>query len=269
MITLKNRIVALDNAELRIHMGADCVLDEHWHSEGVQSPFTRLYFVKEGDGFLEHRGRRIPLRGGNVYLIPSECRFSFGCTSLKKLFFHITLPAAEQYDLFCNLDQILQLPCPKERIDTLCAYFASEQYGDLLKLKTELWQTAISFVEQFRLISVPIKEYSQAVSLTVAHIQRNASLQLSVKELAQKVLLSQSGLRNAFKKEVGVTIGAYIDHTVLTRAKQLLTEDAASLAQIATALGFCDQFYFSRRFKEKCGMTPSEFRRRHRVGLVT
>ena len=50
---------------------------------------------------------------------------------------------------------------------------------------------------------------------------------------------------------------------VFIQAKKLLANEQLSIAEISTRLGFCDQFYFSRRFKQKFGETPSSFRKRH------
>ena len=80
-------------------------------------------------------------------------------------------------------------------------------------------------------------------------------------EIAKEMFVSPSKLRNTFKAETGITLGGYIDDMVFFRAKKLLGSKKFSVGDISTKLGFCDQFYFSRRFKEKYGKTPSKYRK--------
>jgi AraC-like DNA-binding protein len=47
----------------------------------------------------------------------------------------------------------------------------------------------------------------------------------------------------------------------VTEARRLLLHSNKSLAQVAAELGFSDQSYFTKVFKQHTGMTPSEYRR--------
>jgi AraC-like DNA-binding protein len=50
----------------------------------------------------------------------------------------------------------------------------------------------------------------------------------------------------------------------LTGAKQILRGDQEyTTARACRKLGFYDQFHFSKRFKEKFGISPSEYRKLH------
>ena len=62
-------------------------------------------------------------------------------------------------------------------------------------------------------------------------------------------------------KELGTTVNNYIDDLILTRAAQMIAEGQFSINAISNRFGFCDQFYFSRKFKAKFGITPSEYKR--------
>lgn len=54
----------------------------------------------------------------------------------------------------------------------------------------------------------------------------------------------------AVMEEAGMSPGKYIDNMIFLKAKQMLSDPALTIGQISRKLGFCDQFYFSRRFKE-------------------
>ena len=84
---------------------------------------------------------------------------------------------------------------------------------------------------------------------------------MTVRSLAQALNMSESTLTKRFRAEVGVPLGGYIDDMLLQRARQLLLGTDLTIGQIAEQLCFCDQFYFSRYFRQRQGLTPSEYRR--------
>ena len=65
----------------------------------------------------------------------------------------------------------------------------------------------------------------------------------------------------AVMEEAGMSPGKYIDNMIFLKAKQMLSDPALTIGQISQKLGFCDQFYFSRRFKQLCGTTPLKYRK--------
>jgi len=48
---------------------------------------------------------------------------------------------------------------------------------------------------------------------------------------------------------------------LIDRACELMCESRFTDSEIAERLGFCDEFYFSRRFKEITGKSPRMFRK--------
>jgi AraC-like DNA-binding protein len=48
----------------------------------------------------------------------------------------------------------------------------------------------------------------------------------------------------------------------MARARQLLDGSLATVASIASELGYADPLYFSRQFSRFHGMSPTQFRRR-------
>ena len=71
-----------------------------------------------------------------------------------------------------------------------------------------------------------------------------------------------ANLANAFKKELGQSISNFIEEMVMSEAQSQLLYSNRSIREISEALGYSDQFYFSRRFKKCFSTTPSKYRKR-------
>jgi AraC-like DNA-binding protein len=63
-----------------------------------------------------------------------------------------------------------------------------------------------------------------------------------------------------FKRVAGMSFVAYLTHLRVSNARQLLHGSDRSVAEIAAEVGFADQSYFDRRFKQAFGMSPRQFR---------
>lgn len=249
-----------NSLHLTINRSDYLYLTPHWRDKDACISQTRLYFVESGSGYLELDGRMIPLEPGYMYLIPSRLHFGYGCDGLKKLYFHIRVSHVDQKDLLTDVGRILRLPYePSLLQELLRCYRRTDLYG-MLQLKMLLLQVICRFAEAYDLPSMSVKTYSEPVKQAISYIQAAPSIKHTGKSIAEHLFISESKLRNAFKRELGTTIGDYIDQCVFRQAK-LLLQSSMSMDQISQQLGFCDQFYFSRRFKQRYGQTPSQYRK--------
>ncbi|MEZ4674339.1 MAG: helix-turn-helix domain-containing protein [Caldilineaceae bacterium] len=87
---------------------------------------------------------------------------------------------------------------------------------------------------------------------------------INVNDLAELVALSPSRLAHLFKAHVGTSIVAALLETRLRQAARLLIFTSLEIQEVAQQVGFQSVFYFSRRFKDRYGISPSAYRRRER-----
>ncbi|MEE1673077.1 AraC family transcriptional regulator [Agarivorans aestuarii] len=81
-----------------------------------------------------------------------------------------------------------------------------------------------------------------------------------VEELAQSMNMTSRYLSDALKAETGKTTKDWIHYALIDKSKDRLLSSKDSVATIAYSLGFEYPQYFSRLFKNKVGVTPSEYR---------
>ncbi len=82
--------------------------------------------------------------------------------------------------------------------------------------------------------------------------------------VAKKLGLPYETFRKLFKASMGVAPGKYRLDARMDHAVALIYQGRHSVREIADLLGFCDEFYFSRLFKQRFGRPPREFRKKLR-----
>lgn len=84
---------------------------------------------------------------------------------------------------------------------------------------------------------------------------------LTVKRLLRLVGMSRSDLHRKLEKTVGMSTTEYVRQKRLEKAAELLKQKSEwSVYQVALEVGFENQSYFSRRFKEVFGRCPGAWR---------
>jgi len=97
-------------------------------------------------------------------------------------------------------------------------------------------------------------------------LETELSRDLPMSEVAARLGLSYETFRKAFEQQAGVSPARYRAGKRMEAARALLLHTPMTGRQIADSLGFPDEFYFSRRFKQASGVSPREFRRRQEPG---
>ena len=104
------------------------------------------------------------------------------------------------------------------------------------------------------------ERYSPQVEKIVDYITLHVSEPLTLEQLAQRFNYSPAYLNRILKRETGLSAIQYIKRTRISWAKALLRLNELSIAQIAAAVGYPDQNYFCRVFRQLEDMSPSQYR---------
>jgi len=94
----------------------------------------------------------------------------------------------------------------------------------------------------------------------VRYIAEHYHEKLTMAEVAGVVGLSEGHFSRLFKKCVGITFRNHLCQVRVEESKHLLRATEYSLSDIAVAVGFPDQSYYCKVFKQITGITPRQFR---------
>lgn len=90
--------------------------------------------------------------------------------------------------------------------------------------------------------------------------------ELTIDELADKLLLSRTLFYRKLKSIVGLTPVDFVREIRIKRAIQLIDSGEYNFSQVAYMTGFNDPKYFSKCFKKVVGITPSEYKEKKKIG---
>ncbi len=98
-----------------------------------------------------------------------------------------------------------------------------------------------------------------------AFMKRNYASNISVKTLAEEFSITASTVRRIFRRCYGgdITPGHFLTAIRLQHASGLLIHSGDSIAKIAHACGYRDQFGFSRAFHHATGLSPLAYRKKY------
>jgi AraC family transcriptional regulator, arabinose operon regulatory protein len=100
------------------------------------------------------------------------------------------------------------------------------------------------------------------VKRVVDHMCEHLHEPIDLRSAARIAGVSAPHLARLFSRHLGTSVQRFLEERRLERARQLLIGTALPVQRVAEQTGFASPFYFSLRFKRRCGLSPSEFRRR-------
>lgn len=99
-----------------------------------------------------------------------------------------------------------------------------------------------------------------AVKLAKQYIMENYNKNITLKDVADNVFLSQNYLSELFKREVGEGFYEFLSMYRISVAKNLLVTTNLRIYEIAESIGYNDPVTFGRAFKKLTGYTPNGYR---------
>ncbi len=106
------------------------------------------------------------------------------------------------------------------------------------------------------------KGFSRNLSVILQYIENHYSEDLSLSFLSREFGFSCSYIARLFKNELNTRSSDYVNRVRIGAACDLLANSDLRISEISERTGFSEQYYFSRIFRQFCGVTPTEFRKR-------
>lgn len=253
---------AFNNMNINLYDLAYVKIGREWNCEYMCSGYTRIYMITGGTGYIKYKNTAVMLKPNNIYIIPAGLEFGYSCDDyLEKLYFHVSIPGQNNYDIFNAFSECIKLENREECIKECVELFNKRDIPSVVRLKCILYEIMSECTERTDAELGNINVYSEMTGKAIKYIEKNLSATLTVEAVSKALFTSLSKLQKQFRADTGVSLGRYIDDRIMFKAERELKNQNASIKEISDKLGFCDQFYFSRKFSAKYGISPVKYKK--------
>lgn len=133
-----------------------------------------------------------------------------------------------------------------------------DDFETMHELRNWMHETLFSGIEAVQQISSGKKR--KIIEDILKYIDSHYSENISLDILAHKFLLNPVYLSRLFKAQVGKTFTHYLTDLRIRYAKEFLADTSLLVYMISDKVGYCNEKYFYKIFKEVEGITPTEYR---------
>ena len=228
-----------------------------------------LLITIAGEGELSYRGKQYRLSPQSVMLIDTRIYHEYHALeegwSFKYIHFQGGMTESCLTYIENHLGPVFQVPQTifhevEEHLDEVIRETEKNSRIDYAIVSSHIYTILTRFLS-YENMDGNSERSNAALQLALAYITGNYHRKISTREIADAAYLSRSYLSESFKKTYGIGPHEYLTMYRLSQAKKELLHTKKSIAVIAEQTGFRDVYMFSRVFRKKFGITPSEYRK--------
>ena len=247
-------VSGMEQHAVALHL-AGCTLVERWCDGRLQGHLSRLgtiTLVPAQQATRWHLGGHS--RVAHLYVDPM---------ALDAAAAEMGLPAVRLRPFFAEHDETLagwmrSLLAAGDRLDSLaCSEAQARVHRHLI----------VNYRDEAAPVQAPRSAAMTAATLRrlYAHVEERLDGELALRDLAAIARLSEDHFLRAFKASVGQTPHQYVLGRRLAQARLLLGGTRLALADVARRCGFASPSHFASVFRQREGVTPSDWRARRRA----
>lgn len=221
-----------------------------------QHPNWEIMYYLKGEGYLATKTGNIAFKPGTIIIVPpkiahgSVCEDGFVNISIGGDFGHLFM--------FDNI--VVQQDNDTRNCERLSKLIFDNRFAD------EEYLSALcnSYAHFLLKNAVYEKKLNREISKIVVKITKNFfDPCFDVTDLLNKSGYAEDYIRAGFKKVTALTPIDFLAKTRVNHARKLfeIYGKSLSVAEVAEACGFEDPIYFSRRFKQFIGFSPTEYKK--------
>ncbi|MMZ61605.1 HTH-type transcriptional regulator YesS [compost metagenome] len=109
------------------------------------------------------------------------------------------------------------------------------------------------------------RQMRKLIEEIMRYVENNLEKKITLKEVAAHLDFTANYLGQLFKEETGTHFSDYLIGLKTDRVCELLKDPTKKIYEIADQMGYKNIIYFNRKFKQAMGMTPGEYRKKHKI----
>lgn len=171
----------------------------------------------------------------------------------------------EMTDQLAALPAILPVTQEVEQLMELGLNVTSTQTVNNQKILFRLGETLLQYYQEIASLEISARPQpaSRIIRAATRYMQNQYNQNIQLEQLAQASHCSVNHLINHFKASFNMTPMRYLWRLRIERSEGLLRHTDLSISLISEQCGFASAFHFSRMFKQKHQISPSQYRQRN------
>ncbi|MBD3948511.1 helix-turn-helix transcriptional regulator [Tuanshanicoccus lijuaniae] len=246
--------------------------DANWHSMMHYHDFTEIFYCLDGEGHMQTNFGMQPIKKNSLIIVNPYVEHTE----------HSSIYNPLKYVVIGTRGPELIFPEKMLANDLFLFEDTDLTYFNLIQLilsetrsKQKYTSQIVDYLTNALLLNISnqasslfsstqrTKSLSPSVSLAKTYIDNNYSKQITLDTLEQRSHISKYHLSHLFKEEIGLSPINYLMDVRFHHAIELIKSTNYSIVQIAQTVGFYSNHYFSKKFKERYGITPKVFRNQY------
>lgn len=232
-----------------------------WNSSLPQIQYHRLYYLTEGTARLYLFDKELDLYPGEVYFIPAfSVRESKIDGMMNKYYVHFQ-SSSHFFTLYRYLSGRYSVPATPETeylFRTVVDNYSSGAMSARYKVQGAMNLILSDFVSDVTATVPDLVKFEDVLKYIDERYRDNVTLA----ELASIMNISPMYFSNYFKRVFRISPKQYVLNKRLMESQRLLLESRMTIKEIAYAVGFENENYFSEFFTSKVGISALKFRKR-------
>ena len=234
---------------------------------GEEHAPLELTYVDKGALHSVADGRDILLEQGDLVLYgPNQWHMQYADVDMSPSYISITFDLHGEYpaELINRKFTIPQSAVPVlqrmlRELDRMDAFSSDMVICLLQMLLLELLREQATPAGTKLRTTNAVNSENEIIRRAQQYISEHVREKLTVPMVARHVDVSPSYLTALFRKNLQISPGEYVRRIKLQESKQMIREDNMNFTEIAAALQYSTVHHFSRQFKDKFGITPTEY----------
>ena len=276
---MNNLQLILLNIDYSVHHG-------DWNWKGISSPFTRIYYVKEGHAKIHLPHFTQELKPHCLYMIPPFTLHSYECDDYFAHFYiHVyenqkgKLNMLEEFNFPTEIcaqaldiqlvNRLLEIN-PNRELKQYDPKLYDNQAMLLKNIAVEKAQADYRILETKGILSQLVSRFfkyatpkyevqDERIKMALNFIRKQIDEPIKISQLSEICSLSDDHFIRLFKKEMNCTPVQYINQKKIEKAQLMLITEDTTIKDIAYSLSFENISYFNRIFKQITNYTPTQY----------
>lgn len=227
-------------------------------------------YTLKGQGAIRIKDRIFTLNAGDAFFVqvPSDHKYYLPQGSNEWEFIYFTVFGDEASRLFHNITtnhgHTFKLPLHSEPIKHIYKTLETIETTGITNSyigSTAAYTFIMKCIEYFEYSIKRPNDYPISIAKATQYIEKNFKQDITLEDIVEISNLSKYHFTRQFKKYVNETPINYLTNIRINNALPYLSQNNVSIDWIAQEVGFRSTNYFSKVFKKKIGISPSQYRK--------